>query len=176
MLDTEQFKARANQLFESCRERWRKKLERELPKGVKLSIAPEDVLPFTRFEFHKWLWSQVGLQAVSCNYCRGPIDVLSLQLDHKTPLRRGGGTELSNLQCLCADCNRAKGAFTHDEFARLVHFMEGQGASFRDRLMGVLKMGGLGTQMKFFPQQKKAAGPRKQRKVQSALGFALGEF
>ena len=48
MLTTKDFEKRANQLFESCRDRWKKKLQKGLPKGVILDIAPEAVLPFTR--------------------------------------------------------------------------------------------------------------------------------
>jgi hypothetical protein len=171
MLTTKDFEKRANQLFESCRDRWRKVLQKGLPKDVELTIAPDDILPFTRREFQRWLWDTVGLQAVSCPYCRAPIDVLSLQLDHRTPLRRGGGPELSNLQVLCKGCNGSKGEFTHEEYSLIVVFMEGLGVAFRQRLEGVLRNGGMATMMRFFPR-KNDDKPKQPKKTQASLYFS----
>ena len=157
MLDTGQFQKRSSQLFESCRARWRKVLQKGLPKGVDLDIEPENILPFTRREFTAWLWKQMGLQAILCPYCRAPIDILSMQLDHKTPLRRGGGPELDNLQVLCKGCNGSKGEFTHEEYSALVVFMESEGAAFRQRLEGVMRNGSIGNMLRNFPRKTKKA-------------------
>lgn len=170
MLTTKDFEKRANQLFESCRERWKKKLQKGLPKGATLDIAPEDVLPFTRRRFQQWLWNAIGLQAICCPYCRAAMDVLSMQLDHKTPLRRGGGPELDNLQPICKGCNGTKGEFTHEEYSLIVLFMEGPGASFRQRLEGVMRNGGMATMMRFFPGRDKAKKKRPS-KMQDSLEF-----
>ena len=161
MLTVDQFETRANQLFESCRTRYRKVLQKGLPKGVALNIPADAVLPFSRRAFQQWLWQQMGLQAILCPYCRTPIDILTMQLDHKTPLRRGGGPELANLQCICKGCNGSKGEFTHEEYAALVAFMEGAGVLFRKRLEGVMRNGGMATMTRFFPRKakKEAAKP-----------------
>ena len=169
MLTTKDFERRANQLFESCRDRWRKKLNKGLPKGIQLNIKPEDVLPFSRREFQAWLWDAVGLQAIQCPYCRAVIDVMTLQLDHKTPLIRGGDPELANLQLLCKGCNGSKGNFTHEEYTLIVIFMEGPGASFRQRLEGVMRNGGMATMMRFFPRDK--SKQKRPTKVQDSLEF-----
>ena len=172
MLSTKDFETRANALFESCRDRWKKKLEKGLPKNVALNIAPEDVLPFTRREFQQWLWKAIGLQAISCPYCRAAMDVLSMQLDHKVPLRRGGSMAFENRECLCTRCNQVKGELTRDEFLLLVAFMEGPGAHFRQRLEGTLISGGLGKVMKHFPR-----GKAKQTAIQPGLDLSgLGAF
>jgi hypothetical protein len=167
MLSTKDFEKRANALFGSCRDRWRKVLQKGVPKDVKIEIAPEDVLPFSRREFYKWLWGHAGLQAFPCPYCRAIIDVICLSLDHKTPLRRGGGPELANLQAICAGCNGSKGDFTHEEYSEIVKFMEGPGALFRQRLEGVLRNGGMATMMRFFPRDKgkKKAPTKKQESL-----------
>jgi hypothetical protein len=173
MLTTDDFKKRASQLFNDSRTRWRKRLEKSAGKDIKLEIAPSDVLPFTLREFEQWLWPQVKLQAVPCPYCRALMDILSLSLDHKIPLRRGGGPGLDNLQIMCQRCNRCKGQFTHDEFLVLVIFMEGPGAHFRQRLEGFLILGNMNRR---FPGQKEK-GPAKPRKTQNALEFGeLGPF
>ena len=39
-----------------------------------------------------------------------------LEIDHKTPISRGGSCARENLQVLCRTCNRAKGRMTMDEF------------------------------------------------------------
>ena len=48
---------------------------------------------------------------LTCRYCgykgRGDGD---LQIDHIYPVSRGGKTEMSNLQVLCANCNMSKGS------------------------------------------------------------------
>lgn len=155
MLDVTQFEKRANQLFESCRARYRKVLQKGLPKGVILDLKPDAILPFSRRRFRLWLWIQMGLQAILCPYCKAPIDILNMQLDHKNPLRRGGGPELDNLQCICKSCNGSKGEFTHEEYSALVDFMESAGASFRKRLEGVMRNGGMATMTRFFPRKDK---------------------
>jgi HNH endonuclease len=173
MLDIDQFRSRGKQLFDHCRERWRRKLEKELPKGVRLTLRHDEVLPFTRNELIAWLWKQFGLQAHPCPYCSAPIDILSMQLDHKTPLRRGGGPELDNLQCICKRCNQVKGELTHEEFSALLVFMETSGGFFRSRLEGALINGWQGGMMKFFPRGKKQ--PREV--AQPTLNLSeLGEF
>lgn len=162
MIDKTQFEKRSNQLFESCRTRYRKVLQKGMPKGVALDIKLDAVLPFTRREFQQWLWEQMGLQAILCPYCRTPIDILKMQLDHKTPLRRGGGPEIENLQAICKPCNGSKGEFTHEEYSALVAFMESAGASFRKRLEGVMRNGGVGNMLRNFARpvsSKKTAKP-----------------
>lgn len=76
MLSMDDFKTRADALYESCRSRWRNKLQKDLPKDVKLDLAPGDVLPFSRQQFYAWLWDKTGraLNAFPCIYCRAPID------------------------------------------------------------------------------------------------------
>ena len=38
------------------------------------------------------------------------IDVVKLEIDHMQPHSRGGSDDLENLQTLCMQCNRGKGA------------------------------------------------------------------
>lgn len=177
MLTLEQFQTRTKALYGSCRDRWRVKLRKSMPKGVALDILPGDVLPFTQQEFSKWMWAQIGLNAIPCPYCRAPIDILNLSLDHRTPLRRGGGPELSNLQPICKRCNSAKGEFTHEEYLLIVAFMEGAGSHIRQRLEGCLINAGVGNMMRKFPRDKKG-GPSKKGFVatQNRLDLELGDF
>lgn len=46
-----------------------------------------------------------------CQICgRSAKDGVELEVDHIVPVSRGGKTEMSNLQTLCRECNRGKGA------------------------------------------------------------------
>lgn len=62
------------------------------------------VTPKIRFEIFR-----------DCNYCcqicgrKASLD-LTLEIDHKTPVSRGGSNDQNNLWVLCFDCNRGKGA------------------------------------------------------------------
>lgn len=44
-----------------------------------------------------------------CRACgRDSSHGVTLEIDHIIPVAKGGGTEFSNLQTLCFDCNRGK--------------------------------------------------------------------
>ena len=43
-----------------------------------------------------------------CRFCGADSSVAELHVDHVIPVSKGGLTELSNLQTLCADCNQGK--------------------------------------------------------------------
>jgi 5-methylcytosine-specific restriction enzyme A len=45
-----------------------------------------------------------------CIFCGRGARQAQLEVDHIIPFSKGGSNELSNLQTLCFDCNRGKGA------------------------------------------------------------------
>lgn len=55
-----------------------------------------------------------------CTYCRLPITLFNWQLDHRTPLSRGGDDSQENLGFPCEDCNQQKGALTETEYKALL--------------------------------------------------------
>jgi 5-methylcytosine-specific restriction endonuclease McrA len=65
---------------------------------------------FTKQDIER-LW---GAQAGQCAHCAVSL-LVSCNLDHKTPLSRGGSNWPDNLQLLCRSCNSCKGAKTMDE-------------------------------------------------------------
>ena len=46
----------------------------------------------------------------TCQYCGKTINDIELEVDHILPVSKGGKSILSNLQTLCVECNRKKGA------------------------------------------------------------------
>jgi 5-methylcytosine-specific restriction enzyme A len=45
-----------------------------------------------------------------CIFCGRNSKKVTLEIDHIIPFSKGGSNEISNLQTLCFDCNRGKGA------------------------------------------------------------------
>jgi len=46
---------------------------------------------------------------INCQDCGASKNEVKLEVDHIIPVSQGGNDELSNLQVLCKECNRAKG-------------------------------------------------------------------
>ncbi len=67
-----------------------KKRSRHIPLSVRFTVLRRDS--------HK---------CVSCG--KSPPEV-TLEVDHKEPFSKGGTNDIGNLQTLCFDCNRGKGA------------------------------------------------------------------
>lgn len=44
----------------------------------------------------------------TCQYCGAKAPKVKLEVDHIVPVSKGGTNHVTNLQCLCFDCNRGK--------------------------------------------------------------------
>ena len=77
-----------------------------------------------------------------CPYCLTTLTVETVSLDHTVPkarvARKSEQNALSNLQCVCRECNQVKGEFTHNEFTRLLEVLDAEApealAIFRKRM------------------------------------------
>lgn len=58
-------------------------------------------------------------QPMTCHYSGEKITPATMQIDHKTPLHRGGTNDLSNLCLASKAMNNAKGSMTEREFRSL---------------------------------------------------------
>ena len=56
------------------------------------------------------------MQDSKCMYCGIKLRSGDGEVDHKTPLSRGGKETPKNMQLLCGKCNSRKGDLTHTEF------------------------------------------------------------
>lgn len=126
---SERFQDRSDALFKSQRDRGREKRDKNnriIKQGYKL--------PFDKKQFMAWLLDQFHGEAgaIPCRYCRQPIDVYNCQLDHGTPLSRGGSPGLVNLDPTCAPCNDVKGKMTPEEMDFFLAKMVDMGNHFHN--------------------------------------------
>lgn len=66
-----------------------------------MSIERKSISKKTRFEVFK-------RDSFTCQYCGAKSPDVNLELDHITPVSKGGDNELLNLVTSCFDCNRGK--------------------------------------------------------------------
>ena len=84
-----------------------RKRDRQLATAHSLMRAEEAgqaMRPPVAIEIRRAVFERDGGRCVECG---GSFD---LQYDHVIPFSLGGATTVENLQLLCADCNRSKGA------------------------------------------------------------------
>jgi len=74
----------------------------------------------SRIEIEQWLHSQEPLH---CYYSAAPLKITDVNVDHKTPLNRGGTNELDNLCVTSHHMNTAKGSMTELEFKALLNLI-----------------------------------------------------
>jgi 5-methylcytosine-specific restriction protein A len=68
-------------------------------------------------DLRKYVFERNNYQCQSCH--KIDLTAKNLQVDHIIPLAQGGANDLSNLQTLCAKCNREKSAKLDPRFLRL---------------------------------------------------------
>ena len=65
-----------------------------------------------RRNYKAWQDALVEHYGPTCQHCQA--DEAKLVLDHVIPVAKGGLSELTNMQLLCAECNTAKGKLAYD--------------------------------------------------------------
>ena len=55
-----------------------------------------------------------------CALCGKPVKFKELTIDHKTPLSKGGGNDMANLQLSCRRCNLSKSDMMDDEWLGMI--------------------------------------------------------
>jgi 5-methylcytosine-specific restriction endonuclease McrA len=68
-------------------------------------------------DLRKYVFERNNYQCQSCH--KIDLTAKNLQVDHIIPLAQGGANDLSNLQTLCAKCNREKSSKLDPRFRRL---------------------------------------------------------
>jgi len=76
--------------------------------------TPRIVIPT---QVREKVFERNNYQCQSCN--KIDLTAKTLQVDHIIALAQGGPTDMSNLQTLCAKCNREKSAKLDPRFRRL---------------------------------------------------------
>lgn len=84
-------------------------------------------LPFSKDIFREHVLKAMGGSYDGffvCRYCHGYFGLTQIAVDHQTPLSRGGGVELDNLDYPCRACNNRKGSTTPEEYLKLLDFLD----------------------------------------------------
>jgi 5-methylcytosine-specific restriction endonuclease McrA len=64
-----------------------------------------------------------------CFYCKGPITMKEITIEHMIPISKGGWDGRKNIAAACLPCNRTKGDMTHGRFFSLIKKSEPPRAS-----------------------------------------------
>lgn len=95
---------------------------------------------FTKSQ-RKAVWDKTGGH---CAYCGCLIELRQMQIDHVTPLRKGGTNDFDNLLPACRSCNHYKDTFTVEQFraniAEIPRVLVRDSASYRTaKRYGIIK-------------------------------------
>lgn len=115
--------------------------ERKNEKGQVTRAGRE--IPFSLGEFRAKVETVAGTRGVDpwqCRYCGGWITIAEMACDHATPVSRGGGLELDNIDFPCADCNDRKGKLLPAEYKALYDALQAWPDAARRDVLGRLQM------------------------------------
>ena len=74
-------------------------------------------MPTQRVSWREGLKRELARKQTNiCVYCGYRRKTVHLEIDHITPVVRGGSNDEANLQLACGPCNRRKGLMTDEEF------------------------------------------------------------
>ena len=89
-------------------------------------------LPFTLEDYRVWIREQLGGEQglTRCEYCCSPIDIHTMQVDHRVPLAQACLLDFANLCLVCEPCNSQKGSMRSCAFVQLLNLVNS--AAFND--------------------------------------------
>jgi 5-methylcytosine-specific restriction endonuclease McrA len=100
------------------------------PRKGQVRVPGIKALPYNSEQLWLRALAQVGTGAIRCPYCvaigrpANLIDLSNYVWDHRVPITHGGSHDISNLFCVCEDCNRLKGSMSYDFFVALLSEVE----------------------------------------------------
>lgn len=155
-IDRKSFSQRAASIYSGQFSRVKRQLFKSVPKGVSITFARNEILPYTRQQFEAWLWASVGLNVVRCPYCQTFIDFRSLVIDHKVPLKLGGSLDLENQEPVCERCNQLKNELLPGDFQHLMTFLANGSPHLRSYVESCLLSAAEGKRVKFYSRTKQS--------------------
>jgi 5-methylcytosine-specific restriction endonuclease McrA len=125
MMFEAEFRKRVNKTYDNMKARAKPRYWKSGKNRGKIRVPGLTSLPFSRDELWAHVTRQIPEGGALCPYCRdyGRSTVITLAdfvLDHHVPLKHGGSWDLSNLICVCADCNNLKGSMSYTAFIVLL--------------------------------------------------------
>lgn len=101
----------------------------------------------------------------TCRYCGRKTPQIVLEVDHVTPVAKGGGDEIENLVTSCYECNRGKGASLLSEDATVSTIHENTILLLEREL-----------QLKEYNEAKRSVREREDQQIDELLHFWNGLF
>jgi 5-methylcytosine-specific restriction endonuclease McrA len=108
-------------------------------KAQKLGIAQPD---YTLDQLRTLVADALTPERANCPYCGRKLTPKNFELDHATPLNRGGQFTLANTNVIDGPCNKKKGSLTREEFSRLLEFVSTFVSEARADVLQRLGIGG----------------------------------
>jgi 5-methylcytosine-specific restriction endonuclease McrA len=115
--------------------RYRSLLERLKRKGLP---APSFTLEDLRADLLRVMGGDEDGPLI-CRYCHRAFTLQEIALDHATPLSRGGGLGLDNIDFPCQQDNARKGSLTVSEYQALLAFLDTQHPLARQNILSRLE-------------------------------------
>ena len=111
---------------------------------------PGQQLPYSKADLLKWMESLFPFGGTrQCPYCRVPMDAFTARLDHITPVSRGGGIGLDNLEPICERCNQLNGGLNRTEYEDLWQWLITIDPAASADVVRRLKAGDMGMRLRF---------------------------
>jgi 5-methylcytosine-specific restriction endonuclease McrA len=108
-------------------------------KAEKLQIARPD---YTLDQLRAFVTDALASERATCPYCTRKLTPKNFELDHATPLNRGGQFTVPNTDVICGPCNKKKGGLTRQEFSSLLEFVSTLASEARADILQRLGIGG----------------------------------
>ena len=157
MISSTQFDKRVKALYASQKKMAAPKKWKSGKRAGQIRV-PGMPVEFSEAQLKKVLMERVGFNVILCPFpfCKVPIDIISLTLDHVVPRMLGGGFTLSNMQICCANCNQMKGQISDHGFRMILTFAQKALDPYDfNTLMSRLKAASAGSGQRFFRDKKK---------------------
>src|SRR5690606_17948328 len=102
------FQGPKNRIFctKKCGDRYSRRIRKRTERARMRDALIDKIDPYKVFEKHQWVCAHCGCDTP--RHLRGSIEPNSPELDHITPLSKGGKHSYDNVQLLCRLCNLIK--------------------------------------------------------------------
>lgn len=137
MFDEKPLKQRIYKVYDAMLQKAKPRLWKTGSRKGRIRVPGLAALPFTKEQLWQHALKQVGTGVMRCPYCvdigrpAALLDLTNIVFDHRFPQARAGAEmtleqvwSLSNLVCVCSDCNNLKGKLSYHFFIGIMSAIE----------------------------------------------------